>query len=51
MLGVCDRPGCGEWVAAIKADDRILIVGRLARWAWPGARSAQPLPDRQPAAV
>jgi hypothetical protein len=38
MLGVCTRPGCGEWVAVVagtRSDGRWLIVGRVARWAWP----------------
>jgi hypothetical protein len=32
-------------------EDRVLVVGRLARWHWPDAPSARPLPDRQRAAV
>jgi hypothetical protein len=44
MLGTCSRPGCGEWIAIAQLEDgRWLIVGRLARWAWPGAATAQPL--------
>jgi hypothetical protein len=51
QLGVCDNPKCGEWIAAVagtSSDARWLIAGRTPRWAWPDARTAQPI---EPAAV